>query len=89
MIVYDGPLFRIRRQGRVIRGNVKITPEVRRSIDARLLGLNEDQLFLIPRDALRAVGARSTDDLKLEVRDGTIVLRPKTATPTEDETGAP
>jgi len=80
-IVYENSLFRIRRLPREIRGEVEITPEVIAHVDSLLMRGRPraaNRLVLSP-DVLGAVGVSSTQELKVSVEDGRIVLTPKAA----------
>lgn len=78
-VVYENDLFRIVRQGREIKGNVEMTPEVIDHVTRVLLGNRTPSrsTLHLPREALESVGVSDASELELSIRDGAIVLTPR------------
>lgn len=75
-------LIRVRHVGRTISGGPKMTEEnIKIAVHALRRGSRaqraSQQVMHVPKEALAAVGAASTDELEVVVRDGEIVLRRK------------
>lgn len=81
MGLFSGPWLRVKRVPKELKETCTLTQRDHKRVVALLAGRNSDHLVRIPAAALRAVGVSSTDDL--EIKEGAIVLRPRTRACTE------